>query len=798
MQTTFQCQFCQAAITAEAEMAGLEMSCPNCHACIAVPASGIELGMTLGGYWIERVIGSGGMGVVYLANQLSMHRSVALKVLSPALTRHARMRERFLRETRIAAKLEHPNIVTAFDAGEEAGYCYLAMSYVDGQPLHEVIGERGLFPEPQVLYIVMKVALGLEYAWNTHGLLHRDIKPGNIMLARDGEPKLMDLGLARLALDDEGEDDGQAAASPSAGFPRDSASTRDDEIVGTPLFMSPEQAQSRALDCRSDIYSLGATAYAILCGQPPLMGGSSKTQMHKLLHVQPRPLRQFNPEVTPACETLIMKMLAKDPADRYQNWSEVVRATRRLLERLYPTVSGDSFSAPPQRPSRPAPAGAGPAAVPVAPAATATPIPTTFRRRRSRLWLSLLWVAVSLLAAAILLSLGRTLWSARRAPPPAAAVPGVGEPPPLSPADLRLAAPVPDPVPAVASPAAAPLPPAVIEALHDAEAPLWDTPPDFDSAVARLLQVRVAHPGPQVKEAVEQAMARADASRHRAIEFVMDGLRQQAAAAASPAAARTIYANYAGFLAKDTVKLREEAVQAMDRQAETVREQVAAAAAAKERQEQERAHQTEAVAKAERALRDFSLEIARQVVDRQLAAALRSLDERAPDFVAIPDRYERLRTEVTAAARLPDRLADSFRQQIGKSVSVELSDGSRQLTITGVTGLQISASRQIEVPGGGHGFLSQTFTLSQVGIRDLRRRLDPLRTPEDYLQAALLVWRADSPEQLRQTLAGAGAGPLANAFRDLAAAATPAPAIPAAAPPATAPAAPAPAVPPPN
>ena len=319
MLIAFSCQHCQGKIEIDAAAIGSRIACPHCGKAIEVPRVRPGPGATVGGFKIQRLIGVGGMGEVYLARQLSLDRDVALKLFPPDLASDKDRVQRFLNEIRLLARLEHPNIVTAHEAGEDAGVLFMAMAYVNGEPLDKLLERAGPLPEKRALQIVRKIAGALAYAWNEHRLLHRDVKPSNILLDAHGEPKLADLGLSRT-MDRRGSD------------------TADDEIIGTPNYMSPEQVEGRDdIDCRSDMYALGATLYHILTGQLPFQAGSvMETLQKQLSEALPDP-RVFNPAIGEPCVRLMEILLAKDPAHRHPTWESLMGDLDRVKAGKFPT-----------------------------------------------------------------------------------------------------------------------------------------------------------------------------------------------------------------------------------------------------------------------------------------------------------------------------------------------------------------------------------------------------------------------------------------------------------------------------
>jgi tRNA A-37 threonylcarbamoyl transferase component Bud32 len=251
-------------------------------------------------FFVLRRLGRGAMAEVYLAQQLSLGRQVALKVLNEELARDPNYVRRFDHEARAAAALVHGSIVQIYEVGQHDGIHYIAQEYVPGRNLGEVIRSSGSLSPQLALDIIRQVAAALAKA-SSEGIVHRDIKPENIMLARSGEVKVADFGLARV------QGDG-AAKLTQVGI-----------TMGTPLYMSPEQIEGRQLDSRSDIYSLGVTAYHMLAGEPPYMGDSPLSVAVQHLNQQSTPLTSRRPDVPPKLATIIARMMAKSPADRYSD-----------------------------------------------------------------------------------------------------------------------------------------------------------------------------------------------------------------------------------------------------------------------------------------------------------------------------------------------------------------------------------------------------------------------------------------------------------------------------------------------
>jgi eukaryotic-like serine/threonine-protein kinase len=253
-------------------------------------------GRTLSHYRILGPIGGGGMGIVYKAEDLHLARTVALKFLPPELTRDPEAKARFLQEARAASVLDHPNICTIHEVGETPdGRLYLSMPCYEGETLRQRI-ERGPLPIEEAIDIAEQIARGLAKA-HRGGIVHRDIKAANLMVTSDGVVKILDFGLAKLA--------GSAAI------------TRTGSSVGTPAYMSPEQARGEEVDHRTDLWSLGVVLYEMVAGRRPFRGEHEQAVLYALLNEQPKPLTELRPDTPPELERIVLGLLAKDPGDRY-------------------------------------------------------------------------------------------------------------------------------------------------------------------------------------------------------------------------------------------------------------------------------------------------------------------------------------------------------------------------------------------------------------------------------------------------------------------------------------------------
>src|SRR5262245_44936534 len=334
----------------EGEFSGI---CPNCLAGLMTTDPGdtepnlrtnnakvpietirppLKAGASFKGLEVVEALGQGGMGVVYKARQQSLNRLVALKLLNPQLATSEEFVARFEREAKVLASLNHPNVVQVFDFGKEDGLLYLVMEHVDGPTLEEVMKKK---QDPaRFLAAVRDVARGLEKVHQA-GLVHRDVKPSNILIAKDGTAKISDFGLAI-------ETEGSQKLTQSGMF------------VGTPHYVSPEHAQGKKVDGRSDLYSLGVILFEGYAGRPPFQAPSATALLLKHVNEPPPALYKLAPQSPRAVQEIVRKLLAKNPAARHDTAASLVRDLDRGIEELKAPKVPAERKAPPPAPA-PAP-----------------------------------------------------------------------------------------------------------------------------------------------------------------------------------------------------------------------------------------------------------------------------------------------------------------------------------------------------------------------------------------------------------------------------------------------------------
>lgn len=274
----------------------------------------LKPGKTIGGYRLVESLGRGAMGEVFLGWHPDLQRTAAIKVLRPDVASELYVVKRFLREGKLVAQLDHPGIATIFDLGKERGRYYTAMEFLQGSDLEQLVKKEGPFAPDRALAVARQVAEALDHA-HTYGIVHRDVKPSNIILADDGSARLTDFGVARLG--------GQETVLTHAG-----------DILGSPVFMSPEQVRgAENADGRSDLYSLGATLYVLLSGKLPFAAKTLAATISQIVHDNPLPLETAVSDLSPAVASLVKRLMAKLPAARFQTGKEFCDAVDEVLQK---------------------------------------------------------------------------------------------------------------------------------------------------------------------------------------------------------------------------------------------------------------------------------------------------------------------------------------------------------------------------------------------------------------------------------------------------------------------------------
>ena len=277
----------------------------------------------IGRFVFEQEIGAGSVGIVYLFRDPMIGRKVAIKVLNPQMPANQRQlfEKQFIQEARAAGRLNHPNIVTVYDADKSGELLFIVMEFLEGKELRDMLASGHQFSYKQIADMVGRIANALDYA-HEHGVIHRDIKPTNIFVTDNGAPKVLDFGIASASRQ-------MSDADATIG----NSEVEERRLMGTPNYMSPEQTKSETVDARSDIFSLGVVLYQMLCGQLPFRAPDIPGLLHAIAHDAPIPPQEIKPDVPLRLARIAGKALAKKPADRYQHASEMARDLNRYLEK---------------------------------------------------------------------------------------------------------------------------------------------------------------------------------------------------------------------------------------------------------------------------------------------------------------------------------------------------------------------------------------------------------------------------------------------------------------------------------
>lgn len=637
----------------------------------------VETKIKLTGFELLELLGEGGMGAVWKARQLSLDRLVAVKLLLPQVGQDPESIQQIMTEARTAARLKHPGIVQVYDASEENGHYFFVMEYVDGYSVGQWLVRSKVLPWKEALVVVESVALALEYAWQTAGLIHCDIKPENIMVDRDGTIKVADMGLSRT---------------------RESRDYQDmTDIVGTPAYMSPEQVRGDvSLDCRTDIYALGATLYQMVTGRRLFLGKSDKEVLDCVLTDQvhdPRDIVQGLPATLCA---LLERMLAKNRNLRIPDWSTVISEIRRVEKGQMPT-------------SKPLPAGASTVNCrkivvreAVRQAAAAEPV-----KRSNR---ASLMVLLTLLAAA-----GGFVWySARHQSADGRTVsPGAGP----SNAAPRATG--------VVTSGAAPASVATSAAQQALEAArrLAAYPRQYRVAARRFQEIARNYPGtPEATQALaafRELSGRMDAEKEDALRQLTDQAklledRGQLAEAV------TLVETYTGPWAGDLAEPRQMMLQGL-------RQKLAA----------------QTVLAAEDTQWDLWLgDVAQAVLESRLGTAQQAVGTAVANetFKSHRQDLDALSELLKAAGQLGERILQSFQNDIGKTVHIRLGRGELDVSIMGIAGNRIMAQT---APGRA----DMSFGWEDLAPAERLARLGSDERPEVALVKGMTAMEAKDPAQ---------------------------------------------------
>jgi hypothetical protein len=643
-----------------------------------------------------------------------MGRQVALKILAPELTRDERFRSRFEKEIRLQAALHHPNIAIAYDAGHDGPLHYLAMEYMEGQSLDQVIQSKGPFSEKNALRILRKVAVGLSYAWKTASLIHRDIKPSNIMIDEEGKVKVLDMGVSKSLKNKEGKEDSSHL------------------IVGTPRYMPPEQMRGdESIDHRADIYALGATLYHMLTGQSPFPF-ASVAEVVEAQTVGPAPSpRDLNPEISSACVHLIRVMMAVKPENRYPYWSSLIADISRVLSGQKPMTAvpakEDSLVAASSGKLPEKQLKINPAELKKKTRSAASREPVQAVPNKGLLALVGLLV---ILAAALFFADSRRPGSVEVVDPPAEARPALSTPAKEPPSERApggaTGMPVEEPEP-VAQLAAAEL--VQLQDLYSfITNRMEELPENFSDHMAALERLKADAESfgfsrylLLAEELEEELMARKNSAKRtlmtelqeKAERFWKEGKYAQSS---------QIWKDYQGPLAKETFDAR-----------------AAKAEEYKTRNDKRVSLEGKKSQKAEETVKRLVRLASSQILSGgNLTKVLGAIEEAAETYQdsELRTRIIEIASCVKEVQQMEFRLLDQYREEMGRVVSLETERGSIPVQIMDITNGYLYVERQLE-----QGFLGMVFKAEDLTLGEQLLRLEQISDRYTDLRMAVLVLR---------------------------------------------------------
>lgn len=646
----------------------------------------------LHGFEMIEKLGEGGTAPVWKARQVSLDRIVAVKVLPQHLATDPEDVKRFQSEAQSAAKLKHPGIVQVYDARAEGGLYYIVMEYVAGYTVGDWLRRKRVLPEKDALLVADCVADALGYAWRKEGIVHCDIKPDNVFIDSDGTVKVGDLGLARISALQ--------------------AQSLLDEVMGTPAYIAPEQAMGEgALDCRTDMYSLGATMYHMVTGRMLFHGRPESEVMDLQVHQSDDDPMDVNPEICPAMAWLIEKLLAKMPSDRPEGWQVVRDDIARVKKKLPPRVKLPEDRPSTVRRSRKrlaAPAGQ----------------PTT-RRGRVKKAEEPKPAPTGLIAAAIgagiLLILGVILMT-KALSKPRRPVPG------RPPTRVERLAPTPTPEPSAPAPDVSTQEEAS-RRLDEIRQWLAQNPASFEEGMGRLAALARDVAGTPMARMVSNEMYNLRRLRRSRVDAVITSLRREAV----PMMGRGEYLEAARLFESYTGKFAAETMAVRMRQARQFRERARDGATRTERVEPEQLLGGLMDEVVSRLMKDGAASAAERV---RAGAGDRRLSRWAQELRRVGQVLE-------AAAGLDRRVLRSFESSIGERISVQLTGGQRSLVIEAVED-GIVRARQETNRGGAVSAIDVSFGVEDLSVREKLLRMGSDEQAEVALVKGLMALRSSA------------------------------------------------------
>lgn len=717
MLVTFYCENCQAKLRINADAMGSSLDCPECEHSLRVPHMQLGPGFVVGGFLIKHKLGEGGMGEVYLATQLSLERDVALKILPSRFTRENSFVVRFLKEVHYQAKLDHPNIVAAYDAGEDSGVYFMAMAYVAGETLEEWLEREGTLAEKDALQVVRQIAMALQYAFEEKGILHRDIKPANIILTPTLHAKVLDMGLSKNTFEKN-------------------STTLADTLMGTPNYMSPEQIdRPQNIDTRSDLFGLGMTLYHMLTGQIPFDDTGYLKILQRHAKEKLEDPRNLVPGISKATSRLLLRMLARDPDDRFSDWDAFLVDLQQVIGHHRSPKLPDGESTLELNADPP------PAPIPE-PTPAETPLFVNAANPRSLqgvilsicLGLFLGIIAVFLIAPRLAAPRTDQLDTAQTASPPPDPVPE----------------PTPEPIPTD--------PPVDLSALQRELSSLIlryeRDRSQHDELLRELANLGTLASGTPVSEAAAEQIVRIRRDRDNAVENARKHLRENTIRTLyeeGPGPARAYIGSYDG-------PFKEE----LDGLADNLRRRIRI-------WEQQEQSQREAEARiAADWLQELRTQLVSLILKREWTRAIRMVDQAAeePSLFPVADQLADLRQELLALKSVPELILESYSEQLHAESSLMLLDRTLWVQIKEIQDNGLLVVRTLYGDNGhARGSAELFIPFNTLNVSEIHSRLQNLEGPHFLLYRALLAQRSGDREASRRYLEEYGT-PLALTLRD--------------------------------
>ena len=707
MIVPFECPECEQAVQAKRDPGANAAVCPECGHTAAVPV-GVFPGVVLGkGYRLEEKLRETSLGDVYLAYQIAMDRHVSVKILPPSMVYDEERFARFQREAQLTGSLQHPGILGAIDADSDSGVYFLVTEYKPGTTLDQHLQQKGgVLEELEALKLLIPLAEALEYAWDEKRVLHRNVKPDNILVTEDGRVLLMDLGIAKSAQD------------------RSADLTGTDYTVGTPEYMSPEQVRGDPdVDMRADLYSLGIVLYRAVVGSLPFQDRSQLVVMTKQLEEAPVPPRTRAPEVSQACSDLVVKMLSKDREERHGSWRELIDAMRGLTAAR--TERRVRVAAP--KVGKGAAVAAGKAAQDVAKRRGPRKGGGAATRRRGS---PAGWILTVMLAAAFLVVVGALIVNKRGKGREATDTVQKATDPGTAQAPTQLADPAPSSQP----------PSGPEDIYNQAIAYYSQNPSDFDGAIEKLKGIEKQLEGSKHALMAREAVRRIRDAKAQTLDNVMKQLRQEARSAAEAGdtqKAVAVLEGYSGLLAEETAGARRAAVEGLRRQQQRERAQARAQAENRE-------------AQLETKIDDLKRRAAASLLAGSLRAAVSAADNGLAD-ASMAQAHDELRELKACAEAMPHRdelIVDTYAKLVGKPIKIRLARGETvEATVKRVEGGTVICDQLIRGPGGEvKGTLGLRFTTRDLHLQEkisAIKRADPEYAAVMCAAAAMQARRKD-------------------------------------------------------